>query len=304
MRAPENGSTADELLKNADVALYNVKSAGRRSFEIFHNSSAHRKVDCQRRLESDMQSALSLNQFELHYQPVLSLRTRHVVACEALIRWRHPGKGLIMPEDFLPIAERSGAILDIGRWVLGQACADAARWSNDIRVCVNVSPLQLECANFVGEVRRSLASAKLEPGKLQLEIGEPLFDRRTAGTLERLKELRKLGVSIALDDFGKASGSLGNLQAYPFNEVKIERSLIKDAPGREDSAAIVQSVALLAQTLSMRSLAEGVETAEELNAAIRAGCKKVQGFFFSRPVPAADLGRVLSECQQKLAVAA
>ncbi len=304
VRAPENGKTADELLKNADIALYSVKSAGRRGFEVFHNSKAGRKIDCQRRLESDLQGALALNQFELHYQPVVSLRTRHVVGCEALLRWRHPANGLMWPEDFLPIAERSGAILDIGRWVFNQACADAAHWSNDIRVCVNVSPLQLENADFVFDVKKALAASKLDPARLQLEIGETLFDRRTAGMIEKLQELRKLGINIALDDFGKASGSLGNLRAYPFDEVKIERTLIKDAPVHEDSAAIVQSVALLAQALSMRSLAEGVETAEELSAAMRAGCKKVQGFYFTRPVPAGELGPVLSECQQKLAFAA
>jgi diguanylate cyclase (GGDEF)-like protein len=304
VRAPVNGKTADELLKNADVALYSVKSAGRRGFEVFHSNSAGRKLDRQRRLESDMQSALSLNQFELHYQPELSLRTRHAVGCEALIRWRHPAKGLMAPQDFLAIAERSGAILDIGRWVFGQACADAAHWPNDIRVSVNVSPLQLEGTDFVRDVKNALATSKLDPSRLQLEIGEPVFDRRTAGTLEKLHELRKFGINIALDDFGKASGSLRNLRVYPFDEVKIERTLIKDAPSHEDSAAIVQSVAMLAQALSMHSLAEGVETAEELDAAVRAGCRKVQGFYFSRPVPAAQLGAVLSECQQKLAVAA
>jgi EAL domain-containing protein (putative c-di-GMP-specific phosphodiesterase class I) len=251
-----------------------------------------------------MQSALALGQFELHYQPVVSLRTRHVVGCEALIRWRHPANGLMSPEDFLPIAERSGAILELGRWVLNQACLDAAQWSGDIRVCVNVSPLQLDNASFVGDVKKALATSKLDAARLQLEIGEPLFDRRTAGTIEKLQELHKLGVNIALDDFGKASGSLGNLRAFPFDEVKIERMLIKDAPMHDDSAAMVQSAALLAQALSMRSLAEGVETADELSAAVRAGCKNVQGFYFSRSVPAPELGHVLSECQQKLAVAA
>jgi diguanylate cyclase (GGDEF)-like protein len=304
VRAPENGRTADELLKNADIALYSVKSAGRRGFEVFGNNNAGCKIDCQHRLESDMPSALSLNQFELHYQPVLSLRTRHVVGCEALVRWRHPANGLMMPDDFLSVAERSGAILDIGRWVLGQVCADAARWSDDIRVCVNVSPLQLDNADFVRDVKKALATSELDPARLQLEIGEPLFDRSTAGTIEKLRELRKFGINVALDDFGKASGSLGNLRAFPFDEVKIERTLIKDAPAHEDSAAIVQSAALLAQALSMRSLAKGVETVEELNAAVHAGCKKVQGFYFSPSVPAAELGPVLSECQQKLAVAA
>jgi diguanylate cyclase (GGDEF)-like protein len=304
VRAPEDGKTADELLKNADVALYSVKSAGRRGFELFHGNGAGRKADGQRRLEHDMPGALSQNQFELHYQPVLSLRTRHVVGCEALIRWRHPRNGLIMPNDFLPLAERTGAILDIGRWVFGQACSDAARWADGIRVSVNLSLLQLESADLADEVQKALAATGLNPSRLQLEVSESLFDRRQTDTLEKMKKLRKLGVSIALDDFGRASASLANLRAYPFDEVKIDRALIEEAPTHEDSAAIVQSVALLAQALSMRSTAEGVETLDELDLAVRTGCKKVQGFCFGRPVPVAELAALLAECSQKLPHAA
>jgi EAL domain-containing protein (putative c-di-GMP-specific phosphodiesterase class I) len=227
-----------------------------------------------------------------------------VTSCEALLRWRHPRNGLIPPGDFLCLAERTGAILDIGRWVLGQACHDAKLWGNDVKVTVNLSQLQFDNGDLPSVIRKALDAAKLKPSRLKLEIGEPLLDRNEGAMRGKLEELRRLGIGITLDDFGKASGSLGNLRAYPFDEIKIDRSLVKDLPVRADSAAIVKAVAALAQSLGIRSVAEGVETIDELNMVARSGCNKVQGYYFSRPVPNGELGPVLSECRHKLAVAA
>jgi len=303
VRAPEDGIAADELLKNADVALYDVKQSGRQGFELFRCKGA-RKIDGHHQLETEIHTALGQDQFELHYQPILNLQSQHVVSCEALLRWRNTRSGLMCPADFLPAAERTGVILDIGRWVLGQACRDAKNWGDDVKVTVNLSPRQFEAGDLPSIVQRALDDAELKPSRLKLEVGEALLGGNDGALRKTLDELRKLGIGITLDDFGKASGSLSNLQAYPFDEIKIDRALVKDLPLRADSAAIVKAVALLAQTLGIRSVAEGVETLDELIMAGRAGCNKVQGYYISRPVPAAKLGTVLSECPQKLALAA
>jgi diguanylate cyclase (GGDEF)-like protein len=295
VRAPSHGRTADELLKNADVALYNVKSAGRRGFEFYRRGSG-RHVDAQRRMEADIQGALKLAQFELHYQPILNLRTHHVTSCEALLRWQHPRNGLIAPSLFLPLAERTGAIVDIGRWVLGQACRDATRWADELTVTVNLSLLQLESGDLTSIVKQALAEAGLPASRLELEISEARLERDKGKIRRTLQELQGLGVGITLDNFGQATGSLSALRSFPFDKVKIDRTLVREVPGRGDSAAIVKAVAMLAETLGMRTVAEGVETLDELNTVSRAGCNKAQGFFIGRPVPAAELEAVLSEC--------
>ena len=303
VRAPEHGKTADELLKNADIALYEVKQAGRRGYSIFRHGR-ELEVDVSRRLDREIHAALDQNQFELHYQPVLSLRLQHVVSCEALLRWRHPRHGLLPPAHFLAVAERTGLILNIGRWVLDQACQDAKRWTDTVCVTVNLSSLQLEAGDLPAIVRKVLAQARLKPSRLKLEVAESLLDRSGHARRRTLRELRKLGIGLTLDDFGKASGALSNLQAYPFDEIKIDRALVKNVPVRADSAAIVKAVISLARSLGIRSVAEGVETRDELDMMARVGCNKVQGYYISRPVPAADLATVLSECPLKLGLVA
>jgi len=303
VRAPEQGKTADELLKNADVALYDVKQAGRKGFSLFR-CGREAEIDADRRLDSEIHAALAQNQFELHYQPVLNLRSQHVASCEALLRWRHPRNGLLSAAHFLSAAERSGLMLDIGRWVLDRACQDAKCWTEPVKVTVNLSPLQLEAGDLPVVVRKVLSDAKLKPSRLRLEVGESLLDRNASARRRTLRELRRLGIGLTLDDFGKASGALGNLQAYPFDEIKIDRVLVKNVPVRADSAAIVKAVVNLSRSLGIRSVAEGVETRDELDMMAQVGCNKVQGYYISRPVPAGELGAVLSECPYKLRIAA
>jgi diguanylate cyclase (GGDEF)-like protein len=295
VRAPAHGKTPDELLKNADIALYNVKTAGRRGFEIYRRGCG-RHVDAQRRMEADIQAALGREQFELHYQPILSLRTHHVTSCEALLRWQHPRSGLIIPAEFLPLAEKTGAIVDIGRWVLAQACRDATRWAEELTVTVNLSLLQFESGDLISVVEKALADAGLAPSRLELEISEALIERDKGKMRCTLEELHRIGVGITLDNFGKATGSLSSLRSFPFDKVKIDKRLVREMPGRNENAAIVKAVATLADTLGMTTVAEGVETLDELNTVARAGCNKAQGFFIGRPVPVSELATVLSEC--------
>ncbi len=303
VRAPEHGIGADELLKKADIALYDVKQAGRSGIALYRGG-ADSELKAIRQLEDEIHAALDQNQFELHYQPMLSLQSQHVSSCEALLRWRHPRNGLLAPAHFLQVAERTGLILDIGRWALEQACREAKRWSEAVKVTVNLSALQLEAGDLPSIVSKALAGAGLKPSRLKLEVGEALLDRNDIARRKMLKELRKLGIGITLDNFGKASGALGNLQAYPFDEIKIDRALVKGVPVRADSAAIVKAVINLARSLGMRSVAEGVETRNELSMVAQVGCNKVQGYYISRPVPADELTTVLMQCPDKLRVAA
>lgn len=303
VRAPEHGRTADDLLKNADVALYSMKSAGRHAFGLFE-CCACKTVDAERELENDINAALSQDQFELHYQPILSLGSQQEVSCEALLRWRHPTKGLIAPQEFLRVAERTGAILDIGQWVLRQACRDAASWPDGTNVTVNISQLQFESGDLAAIVKKALGSSGLKPTRLKVEIGESLLERNEDLLRETLTKLRRIGVGVSLDDFGKTVGSLSNLKAFPFDEIKIDRVLVQDVPHRADSAAIIKAVVGLAESLGIRSVAEGVETLDELSMIARSGCDRVQGYYISRPVPVAKLGAVLAECPQRLLFAA
>ena len=303
VRAPVHGRSPDELLKNADIALYNVKTKGRNGFEVYRRG-AGREIDARRRLELDVLGALERQQFELHYQPILSLSSGHVVSCEALLRWRHPRHGLVSPSEFIEAAERTGAFVDIGRWVLCQACRDATRWADELTVTVNLSFLQFESGDLPCIVRQALADAGLDAARLELEISEALLGRDKGNLRAILDELRSFGVAITLDNFGKNSGSLSSLRAYPFDKVKIDRALVRDMGCRSDSAAIVTAVASLAETLGMLSVAGGVETLDELQTAARAGCNKAQGFFIGRPVPIAELDAVLSECEQRCVCAA
>jgi diguanylate cyclase (GGDEF)-like protein len=303
VRAPEHGTTADELMKRADIALYDVKSSGCNGFNLFQ-SGTKREPDLKHQLDRDLRSAVRSGQLKLHYQPIINLKTRHVSSCEALVRWEHPQHGTIMPDNFLPLAEQSGQMLEIGSWVLNEACRDAARWPDDLKVTVNVSSLQFQNGDLLNVVDKALAEANIKPSRLELEIAEAALLSDGECMREVLPKLRERGIGTSLDDFGRASGSLSYLRNFPFDKIKIDRSYIRDQLDRKDRAAIVNAVTALARALGIGTVAEGVETLGELKCVAIAGCDEVQGYYFSGAVPKGELMAVLSECEQKLWAAA
>jgi diguanylate cyclase (GGDEF)-like protein len=291
--APEHGKSADELLKNADIALYHAKAVGRGTYVLFDPDFGYEK-QTRRRLETDLRVALQENQLELYYQPIRDMKTKQISSCEALMRWHHPLQGLIPPSDFIPLAEETGLIVAMGEWALHQACKEAASWPNQIGVTVNLSASQFSGCDLYKTVGDALTLSGLAPQRLELEITESVLLRDDASTIATLHKLRGKGIRIALDDFGTAFASLGYLRSFPFDTIKIDRSFVRDLPHRPDCAAIIEAVATLARKLDMRSVAEGIETDEQLAAVSGTGCDQVQGYLFNRPMPASELVKVLS----------
>lgn len=295
--APSQGREADELLKNADLALYRAKASGRRGYAFFQ-PGLEQTEGGRRGLEADLQLALKEGQLELYYQPIVELEKKEVTGFEALMRWHHPQLGMIPPNDFIPLAEETGLIVEMGAWALNQACTEAAGWPEHIKVTVNLSAIQFERGDLYQAVADALASSGLSSSRLELEITESLLLRDEAKTHELLHKLRDLGVKIALDDFGTAYASLSYLRSFPFDKIKIDRSFIHDLdmPKRDDCLAIIRAVASLAKQMQMSTVAEGVETLQQLKTVSTAGCEEVQGFYFSRPVPAGEVKAVLEQC--------
>jgi diguanylate cyclase (GGDEF)-like protein len=283
--APIDGAEPDQLLKNADMALYGAKADGRGTYRFFE-AEMDKRMKERRDLEMDLRQALANGEFELHYQPLVNLQTNEISAFEALLRWHHPTKGLISPADFVPIAEETGLIVSIGEWVLRTACKETANWPDHVKVAVNLSPAQLKTKNLVALVKDALADCGMPPERLQLEITETMLMQNTFATLAMLHELRKLGVQIAMDDFGTGYSSLSYLRSFPFDKIKIDRSFIKDLTDSAEPRAIVHAVAGLAKCLNMISTAEGVETQQQLDTLQAAGCTEMQGYLFSRAKPA------------------
>ena len=298
--APLHGSNAEDLLKSADLALYSAKSAGRGVIAFFE--PGRQQVDITRRqLEVDIRAAVDEKQLELYYQPIVDFKKQSVAGFEALMRWHHPTFGTIAPEDFIPLAEETGAIVEMGEWALRQACNEATRWPDPIRVTVNLSAVQFERGNLYQAVVSALEKSDLAPRRLELEITEGVLLRDEAKTHEVLHNLRALGVHISLDDFGTAYASLSYLRSFPFDKIKIDRSFVRDLDfaKRNDCLAIIQAVSGLAQQMQMSTVAEGIETLDHAETVMAAGCNELQGFYFSKPVPAGEVDQVLSECRAK-----
>ena len=291
--APMDASSSDQLLKNADLALYRAKGDGRNTYRFFEPEMDAR-MQARRAIEVDLRNALAKGEFELYYQPIINVAANEVSACEALLRWNHPERGMISPLDFIPLAEETGIIVPLGEWVLRQACAEVALWPKKVKVAVNLSPMQFKSNNLVPTVVSALAVSGLPSSRLELEITESVLLQDNDATLATLHQLRKLGVTISMDDFGTGYSSLSYLRKFPFDKIKIDRSFISGISGQGDSFAIVRAVAAIGSSLKMTTTAEGVETREQFDRIKSEGCTEVQGYFFSPPKSAADIVKVLA----------
>jgi diguanylate cyclase (GGDEF)-like protein len=292
--APDDGREGGTLLRNADLALYRAKEAGRGTYAFFEESLNERAQE-RRQLESDLRVALERGELELHYQPLFDLEDNRICSFEALLRWNHPRRGLISPVDFIPVAEDTGLIVPIGAWVVREACAQAARWPEHIRVAVNVSPVQFHRGPLHETILSALATTGLAPQRLEVEITESIFLEGSETTLRLLHALREIGVRVALDDFGTGYSSLSYLQSFPFDKLKIDRSFIHNLLTREGATAIVHAITELANALGIETTAEGVEETAQLMELRAHGCSSVQGFLFAEPMTVADVDQLFRD---------
>jgi diguanylate cyclase (GGDEF)-like protein/PAS domain S-box-containing protein len=296
--APEDAHNTEDLIKNADLALYNAKENGRRGFSLF-DISMHEAMQAKRLIEIDLRAAIGRNQLELYYQPLINLENEQIIGYEALLRWNHDEHGMIMPDTFIPIAEDTGLIIQLGEWVIRNALIEVTRWPEELSVSVNLSPSQMRSPNLLPTIVNALAATGVASNRLELEITESVFMHDSEANIEILHQIRALGVRIALDDFGTGYSSLNYLRAFPFDKIKIDRCFVDEVDSRADSRAIVRAVTGLASTLGMVTTAEGVERFDQLEELKREGCTEVQGYFFSRPVPAGQLAdRVMEDVDE------
>ncbi len=284
----------DRLLKDADLALYRAKADGRATFRFFEAEMDARAQE-RRLLEMDLRHAAAKGQLELHYQPQVDILSGEIVGFEALVRWRHPVKGLISPANFIPLAEETGIIVRLGEWVLRRACSDALRWPIEARIAVNVSPAQFKSGDLAKTVGQILSETGLPACRLEIEITESLLLRDIDENLKILQALKNLGVHISMDDFGTGYSSLMNLRSFPFDKIKIDQSFVGDLERRPDAAAIVRAVLALGSSLGMVTCAEGVETNEQLAYLRAEGCVEMQGYLYSKPKPLEEILRMLRE---------
>ncbi|AEG49444.1 diguanylate cyclase/phosphodiesterase with PAS/PAC sensor(s) [Sphingobium chlorophenolicum L-1] len=286
---PQDGVTAEELIRNADLALYAAKGGGRGVYR-FYSPEMHADAEDRRQLEEDLRKALVENRLHLVYQPVVSSKTEQITGYEALLRWQHPARGAISPTLFIPIAEESGLIGPIGEWVLRTACREAAQWAEDVRVAVNVSPIQFANHSLPSIVMNALAASGLAPHRLELEITESVFLNDDDGTDTMFARLKGIGVRLALDDFGTGYSSLGYLKKAPFDKIKIDQSFVRGAAIKgSPNSAIIKAIVSLAEALGMDTTAEGAETQDELALIRNLGCSHIQGFVYGRPMLPADV---------------
>ena len=294
---PQSGLDADTLLRNADIALYRAKEQGRNTYQFYTEGMQQREV-MRLELDKDLSQALANNEFVLFYQPQLNLNTGEIQSVEALIRWRHPRRGLLPPVEFIPLAEESGRITDIGRWVVMAACRQLAAWKGTpqegLRIAVNLSGRELDDEDLVDHIREALAAENVPADRLEVELTEEIFIQNIEHNLNQLSRLHQLGVHLAIDDFGVGYSSLGYLRDFPVDLLKIDRSFITEVTERHDDAVITRAVINLAHNLGIEVVAEGVETEEQLSFLKNHRCNFAQGYLISRPIPVSDLEKALA----------
>ncbi len=300
--APNDGIEPESLIRNAQLALIRARSEGHAS-RCFFEADLNTRAQARRLLESDLRDALAAGQFELFYQPLFHLAGNAVTGCEALLRWRHPERGLVSPAEFIPLAEEIGLIVPLGAWVLRQACTEAVRWPNGLKIAINVSAIQLRSRGLVETVVAALAESGLPADRLELEITESVLLSNDSATLELLHRLRRIGVRISLDDFGTGYSSLSYLRTFPFDKIKIDRSFLLDLCSNQATMVIVSALINLATGLGMMVTAEGVETQAQLDWLASAACTEAQGYLISRPLSTADLRSFVNDGRRVLQVA-
>ena len=301
--APQHGGDLDQILKNADLAMYAAKSAGRRTYRFFE-PAMDAQVKARRNLEMDLRQAIADGVLEVYYQPGISLQDNKITGCEALLRWRHSERGMISPAEFIPIAEDTGLINQLGEWVLTTACAEAATWPDHIKLAVNVSPVQFKSGTFALKIVAALAASGLAANRLELEITEAVLIRDDEAALAILHQLRTIGVRIALDDFGTGYSSLSYLKRFPFDKIKIDRCFIGDLAEIDGSSAIVQAVVNIAAARNMTTTAEGVETLEQQELLRTLGCTEMQGYLFSAAKPGPEVRKLFGPRPERAAAVA
>ena len=300
--APTDGNEPDQLLRNSDMALYRAKSNGRGAYHFFQ-PEMDAEMQARHALEVDLRKAMLTGEFENYYQPIVDIATGKIVGFEALVRWNHPQRGLVLPDDFIPLAEEIGIIAPLGEWVLRQACRDAAAWPGKLTVSVNLSAVQFRDPSLALTVASALGASGLDAKRLDLEITETVLLQQDRGVLTTLHQIRDLGVRISMDDFGTGYSSLSYLRSFPFDKIKIDRSFIQELGKKEDSTAIVRAVTRLAGNLGMATIAEGVETSEQLEILRAEGCTQVQGYLFSRPKPVREIPKMLNRPAERTSAA-
>lgn len=302
---PDDGTTAIQLMKNADAAMYHAKELGRNRAQFF-NQGLDEFVQERLTLETALQQALQEQQFELYYQPQVDVTTNQIIGAEALIRWNHPSKGVIPPDAFIPLAEETGLIVEIGKWVLECACQQLAQWNDqgfsDFVVSVNLSALQVQQREFVAEVTNTIKRHNVDPKHIDLELTESMIMRNAKETISALDQLHKLGIQISVDDFGTGYSSLSYLKRFPLDKLKIDRSFVQDITADSDDAMICRTIISMAHNLNLKVIAEGVETQDQLWLLQSYGCELYQGYLYSRPVPASELTQHLYETDKVLSV--
>ena len=300
---PRDGDDVDELLMAADLALYAVKADGRGAYK-FYNRAMNSDLNDRRELEMNLRDAIERNELELHYQPVIDLNRNVITGFEALARWNHPVKGMVPPAVFIPVAEDSGLIIPMGEWALREACRQAAQWPNDLRIAVNLSPVQILSPNLPEIVQRALSESGLAANRLEIEITERIIMEDTERTLSNLHKLKEIGVRIAMDDFGTGYSSLSYLRRFPFDKIKVDRTFVSDLAEGTEHIVIVQAVVSIARALGLTTTAEGVEIGFQREYLTALGYDEAQGYLFSPAVPISKVPELIAEWNSEASIAA